>query len=177
MIDQVMEVVLKTVVKYAPIAIKNPTNYEARANLMWAASWALNDFLTVGIHQAPTCHCIEHELSAYYDITRGLGLAILMPRWLEYVLDDSTAADIKKFGVNVFGVDPKFSDMDGAKEALNRFKNFLYNELGLDSTLTALKIDKMNFAIMAKKSCRGDVMHGYRDLTPQDVEKIFEMCL
>ena len=177
MIDQVMEVVLKTVVKYAPIAIKDPTSYEARANLMWAASWALNDFLTVGIPQAPTCHCIEHELSAYYDITHGLGLAILMPRWLEYVLDDSTASDIKKFGVNVFGVDPKLADMEGAKEALHQFKNFLYNELGLDSTLTALKIDKTNFAIMAKKSCHGDVIHGYRDLTPQDVVKIFEMCL
>ena len=177
MIDQIMEVVLKTVVKYAPIAIKDPSNYEARSNLMWAASWALNDFLTVGVSQAPTCHCIEHELSAYYDITHGLGLAILMPHWLEYVLDDSTAADIKKFGVNVFNVDASLSEMEGAKQAIEKFKEFLYNDLGLDSTLSALKIDKTNFEIMAKKACFGNVMHGYRDLKPEDVVKIFEMCL
>lgn len=69
MIDCVMEDVIKTVVKYAPVAVKEPTNYEARANLMWAASWALNGFLQTGGFQAASCHNMEHELSAYYDIT------------------------------------------------------------------------------------------------------------
>ena len=173
MLDMVMESVLKTVVKYAPVALKEPDNYEARANLMWAASWALNGFLIAGRGQMTTCHCIEHELSAFYDITHGHGLAILMPRWLEYILDDTTEADIKKFGVNVFGLDSNST----AKEAIERFKKFLFEELGLKPTLTDLNIDKTHFKTMAKKACFGEVLHGYRDLTPDDIEKIFEMCL
>ena len=173
MLDMVMESVLKTVVKYAPVAIKEPDNYEARANLMWAASWALNGFLIAGRGQMTTCHCIEHELSAFYDITHGHGLAILMPRWLEYILDDTTEADIKKFGVNVFGLDSNST----AKDAIERFKKFLFEELGLKPTLTDLNIDKTHFKTMAKKACFGEVLHGYRDLTPEDIEKIFEMCL
>jgi len=173
MLDMVMESVLKTVVKYAPVAIKEPDNYDARANLMWAASWALNNFLIAGRGQMATCHCIEHELSAYYDITHGHGLAILMPCWLEYILDDTTKDDIKKFGVNVFGLEPNST----AKDAINTFKKFLFEDLGLKPTLTDLNIDKTHFKEMAHHACFGEVLHGYKDLTPEDIEKIFEMCL
>ena len=173
MLDMVMESILKTVVKYAPVAVKEPDNYEARANLMWAASWALNGFVITGWNQACTCHNIEHELSAFYDITHGHGLAILMPRWLEYILDETTAADIRKFGVNVFGLDSNST----AKDAIERLKKFLFEELGLKPTLTDLNIDKTHFKEMAEHSCFDEVMHGYRDLTPKDVEKILEMCL
>ena len=144
---------------------------------MWAASWALNGFLFEGDNMMPTNHLIEHELSAFYDITHGHGLAIVMPRWMEYILDETTAPDFKKFGVNVFGLDKTASDMEGAKAAIERFKKFLFEELGLKPTLTDLNIDRTHFAAMAKKSCFGEVMHGYRDLTPKDIEKIFEMCL
>lgn len=177
MLDMVMESILKTVVKYGPIAIKEPDNYNARANLMWAASWALNGFVIAGRAQAATCHMIEHELSAFYDITHGHGLAIIMPRWLEYILDEKTAPDIKKFGVNVFNLDKNTSDIEGAKAAIERFKKFLFEELGLKPTLTDLNIDKTHFKEMAKHCCFGEIMHGYRDLTPDDVEKILEMCL
>ena len=118
LVDRFMEDVLKTVIKYAPLALKEPENYEARANLMWASSWALNRFLETGVSQAASCHAMEHELSAFYDITHGLGLAILTPRWMEYILDESTAPQFKKFGVNVFGIDESLSDMEGAKRAI-----------------------------------------------------------
>ncbi len=177
MIDRVMEDVVKTVVKYAPIAVKEPDNYEARANLMWASSWALNGFLQTGGGQAASCHMMEHELSAYYDITHGLGLAILTPRWMEYILDETNAPQFKKFGVNVFGVDVSLSDMDGAKQAISSLSDFLFKTLGLQSTLAEIGIDDTNFKAMAKNACGGDIMHGYKTLTPNDVENIFRMCL
>jgi alcohol dehydrogenase YqhD (iron-dependent ADH family) len=177
MIDRVMVDVIKTVVKYAPITVKEPDNYEARANLMWASSWALNGFLQTGVFQAASCHAMEHELSAYYDITHGHGLAILTPRWMEYILDDSTAPQFKKFGVNVFGVDASFSDMEGAKMAITRLSDFYFETLGLQRTLTELGIDETNFKAMAKNACRGDVLKGFRPLTPEDVENIYRMCL
>jgi alcohol dehydrogenase YqhD (iron-dependent ADH family) len=177
MLIRMQEEVLKTVVKYAPVAVKTPDDYEARANLMWASSWALNDFLYGGLSQATVCHMMEHELSAFYDITHGHGLAILTPRWLTYILDEETAPRIKRFGVNVMGVDETLSLMDGAKESIRALEEFFFNTLGLKSTLTDLGIDDRNFAAMAKKACRNDVLHGFTDLTPEDVEKIFRMCL
>ena len=177
MLLRMQEEVLKTVVKYAPIAVKKPDDYEARANLMWASSWALNGFLYDGLSQATVCHFMEHELSAFYDITHGHGLAIITPRWLSYVLDEETAPRIKRFGVNVMGVDASLSTMDGAKEAIKALEDFFFNKLGLKPTLTDLGIDDKNFAVMAKKACRNDVLHGFTDLTPDDVEKIYKMCL
>jgi hypothetical protein len=177
MLLRMQEEVLKTVVKYAPVAVKTPDDYEARANLMWASSWALNDFLYDGLSQATVCHAMEHELSAFYDITHGHGLAILTPRWLTYILDEETAPRIKRFGVNVLGVDATLSLMDGAKEAIRALEEFFFTTLGLKPTLTDLGIDERNFAAMAKKACRNDVLHGFTDLTPEDVEKIFRMCL
>jgi len=177
MIDRVMEEVIKTVVKYAPIAIQEPNNYEARSNLMWAASWALNGFLGTGTVMAPTCHMIEHEVSAFYDITHGHGLAILMPHWMEYILDETTAPQFKKFGVNVFGVDASLSDLEGAKEAIARFKDFMFNTLGLKRRLSDLAVDDKNFAAMANKACPNGILAGYKKLTPKDVEAIFKLSL
>ena len=177
MLLRIQEEVLRTVVKYAPVAVKTPDDYEARANLMWASSWALNDFLYDGLSQSTVCHAMEHELSAFYDITHGHGLAILTPRWLTYVLDEETAPRIKRFGVNVLGVDEALSLMDGAKEAIRALEEFFFNTLGLKPTLTDLGIDDRNFKAMARKACRNDVLHGFTNLTPEDVEKIFRMCL
>ena len=88
------EAVLSTVVKYAPVALAKPNDYEARANLMWASSWALNGFLYDGnmFAQPAICHNIEHELSAFYNITHGHGLAIVTPRCLRYILSENDFA-------------------------------------------------------------------------------------
>ena len=120
MLDCFMEGLMKTVIKYAPIAMKEPDNYEARANLMWASSWAINGFITGGKLQAWSCHSMEHELSAFYDITHGLGLAILTPCWMEYCLNEKTVSKYVQFGVNVFGIDESLEPMEIAKESINR---------------------------------------------------------
>ena len=151
MLLRMQEEVLRTVVKYAPIAIEKPDDYEARANLMWASSWALNGFLYDGLQQDTVCHSMEHELSAFYDITHGHGLAILTPRWLGYILDEETAPRIKRFGVNVMGVDAGLSDMDGAKAAIKAMSEFYFDTLGLKSRLSDLGIDDSKFELMAKK--------------------------
>ena len=178
MLTRVQEEVLKTVVKYAPIAVNTPDDYEARANLMWAASWALNDFLYDGYFQATVCHAMEHELSAFYDITHGHGLAILTPRWLTYVLDEENAPIIKRFGVNVMGVDESLPLMDGAKAAIDALSAFFFDTLSLKSRLSDLGIDESNFEIMAKKACAPEgVLYGFTNLTPKDVEAIYRMCL
>lgn len=176
MLDCCMEGMLKTVIKYAPIAIAEPDNYEARANLMWTSSWAINGFADGGKRQAWSCHPIEHELSAIYDITHGLGLAILTPRWLKYCLDETTVSKYVQFGVNVFGIDKAKEPMEIAKESIALLEKFFFETLGLKSSLSEIGIGKEHFAEMAQKACGGKVLHGFKHLNQQDIENILEMC-
>ncbi len=177
MLDCFMEGMMKTIIKYTPIAIKEPDNYEARANLMWTSSWAINGFVNGGKRQAWSCHPMEHELSAIYDITHGLGLAILTPRWMEYCLDETTVSKYVQFGVNVFGIDASLSPMEIAKESIKRLSDFLFGTLGLKSTFTEVGIKREDFPVMARKSCGGDVLYGFKPLCQSDIERIFEICL
>ena len=177
MLDCFMEGLMKTVIRYTPVAIEKPDDYEARANLMWASSWAINGFVNGGKEQEWTCHPIEHEVSAIYDITHGLGLAIITPRWMEYCLDETTVSKYRQFAVNVFGIDENEPPMSAAKAAIAKLSDFLFGTLGLKSTFSALGIDDSDFALMARKACEGKAIHGFKTLTPDDVEKILRMCL
>ena len=177
MLDCFMEGMLKTVVKYAPIAVNEPENYEARANLMWTSSWAINGFINGGKRKAWSCHPMEHELSAVYDITHGLGLAILTPRWMEYCLDETNVDKYVQYGVNVFGIDSTMDKMAIAKESIRLTSEFLFDKLGLQRTFTEVGIKPEDFELMAKKACRYGDIKGFKTLTVDDVIKIFKMCL
>lgn len=177
MLDCFMEGMMKTIIKYAPIAMEKPDDYEARANLMWASSWAINGFINGGKQQEWSCHPMEHEVSAIYDITHGLGLAILTPRWMEYCLDETTAFKYYQFGVNVFGIDASLPEMDVAKQSIERLKEFLFGTLELHSTFIEIGIDEKHFEVMAEKSCAGGVLSGFKPLKKKDIEMIFQMCL
>ena len=177
MLDTVMEGLMKTIIKYGPVAMNEPENYEARANLMWTSSWAINGFVLGGKRQAWSCHPMEHEISAIYDITHGLGLAILTPRWLEYTLDDTTVSKFHQFGCNVFGIDSKLDPMEVAKKSIEMVSEFLFKTLELKSTFKEIGIADSNFSIMAKKACGNSVLPGFKPLNQQDIENIFKMCM
>lgn len=175
--DKFAEGLLETCIKYCPIALKEPTNYEARANIMWASSMALNGLLGCGKPGAWTCHPIEHELSAFYDITHGIGLAILTPRWMRYILSEETVDKFVDYAINVWHLEPnedKFALANSAIDATERF----FKECGIPMTLSEIKIDKSNFEKMAKAAVKhGGLAYAYVPLNEKDVYKILEMCL
>jgi len=177
MLDTMAEGLMKTVIKYAPVAMNEPNNYEARANLMWASTWAINGFINGGKRQEWSCHPIEHELSAFYDITHGLGLAILTPRWMEYTLDETTVSKFYQFGCNVFDIDRNMEPMAVAKKSIEMLSDFFFKTLELKSSLSEIGIDDTNFSIMAKKACGGGVINGFKPLNQKDIENIYRMCL
>ncbi|MGF0032165.1 iron-containing alcohol dehydrogenase [Bariatricus sp. SGI.154] len=177
MLDCFMEGMMRTIIKYAPVAMQKPDDYEARANLMWTSSWAINGFVNGGKRQEWSCHPMEHELSAIYDITHGLGLAILTPRWMEYCLDETTVSKYVQFGVNVFGIDANQEPMDIAKQSIEKLSDFFFNILGLDDTFTKVGIEEKDFPVMAKKACGGNVISGFKPLAQEDIERIFAMCV
>lgn len=102
--DEVSFTVLKTVMKYAPIALKEPNNYDARANLMWAGSLSHNGLTNAGNENRGdwACHQIEHELSAEHDVTHGAGLAAIWSSWARYVMSEDEEKFVK-LGVALFG--------------------------------------------------------------------------
>ena len=120
---------------------------------------------------------MEHELSAIYDITHGLGLAILTPRWMEYCLDETTVSKYVQFGVNVFGINPELQPMDIAHQAIAKLSKFLYDTLQLKRTFPEVGIDEQHFEVMARKSVGGGTLPGFKPLQQEDVEKIFKMCM
>ena len=177
MLDTFMEGMMRTIIKYAPIAIDDPENYEARANLMWTSSWAINGFVGMDKRKAWSCHPIEHELSAFYDITHGLGLAIITPRWLEYCLNKDTLYKYVQYGVNVFGIDERKGDEKIARLAIEKTAEFMTGTLGLKGSLSEIGIGDENFEKMAEKACDGDVIDGFVPLRADDIIKIFKACL
>lgn len=96
---------------------------------MWASSWAINGF--VRMDKQPNiwvCHLLEHQLSAFYDITHGLGLAILTPRYLRYALNEKTVKRYYRFGVNIWNIDNSLPKMEVAKKSIEYLENFLYKD-------------------------------------------------
>ena len=179
MLDEVQKVVIRTVIKYAPIAMEKPDDLEARENLMWASSWAMNGFMSSGFGKTgPTNHPIEHQLSAFYDITHGVGLAILTTRWLRYCLSEETVSRYVTFGVDIWGLDPNKDPFDIAEQAISKTEEFCFKTLGIPSTLTELGIGDEHFQEMAEKACMPwGVINGFRRLEPKDVVEILRMCL
>lgn len=173
--DRVGEAMLKTCIHYGPVAYNEPENYEARANLMWAACLAIDGVTWRGNEVMSTCHIIEHQLSAYYDVTHGVGLAILTPRWMRYILNEQTVYKFVEYGVNVWGIDPKKDKFEIANEAIKKTEE-LFESMNIPSTLREIGIGEEKLEIMAQKGSKG-LQNAFWPLDEKDVLEILKMCL
>ena len=147
--DGMCEAMLRTVIKYAPEAIRHPDDYEARAQLMMASSFGCCGILSIGRSgSAWPCHGIEHEISAYTDITHGAGLAIITPHWMRWSLTPETAPRFAQYGVRVWGLDPAGDPMETAKKAIDLTADF-FRSIGLPAKLSDLQVTDEHFEAMA----------------------------
>ena len=177
--DGIAETVLKTVIRYCPIAIAKPDNYEARANLMSASSIACSGIPEYGKQRTGwPCHAMEHELSAYYDITHGVGLAILTPRWMRFILRKNPACAWRfaMLGRNVLGLTGE-DEAGMAEQVVSAIENF-FHTVGLPSSLRELKIGSERFAEMAVHANQNErLSHAFVPLTTDDLTAIYHDCL
>lgn len=176
--DRLCEGVLQSLLRAAPVAMREPTNYAARAEIMWAGKLAHDGTLGVGRVEDWASHAIEHELSAKYDVAHGAGLAVVFPQWIRYTLPRREMR-CAQLAVRVFGCEMDFSCPERtALEGIARLEAF-WKRLGLPSNFKELGAEERDIpalAAMTKRDARG--MTGfYQPLTQADVERILRMCV
>jgi alcohol dehydrogenase YqhD (iron-dependent ADH family) len=170
--------VLRNIVKYGKIALENPEDYESHAELMLSAAFAHND--VTGLGRGPggfTVHSLEINLSGRRDTTHGAGIALVMPPWLQYIVDHGSPEDIARvaqLAVHVFGVIPDMADPRRvALAGIARMREWIHS-IGMPLTLTELGIkdSPAELAKYARADATG-IMAGYLDLDKKAVENIF----
>lgn len=153
--DRLCEATLRTIIHNVPIALENPEDYGARAEVMWAGTVAHNDLLSTGRIGDWASHQIEHELSGIYDIAHGAGLAIVFPAWMKYVYKHDIQR-FAQFAVRVWNVEYDFNDPERtALEGIDRLTHF-FSSIGLPTTLKEADIPEDRLEEMAAKCTNND---------------------
>ena len=155
--------------------INDVTNYDLAAEVVWAATMAHNGILDPGRETDWSSHAMEHSLSAYYDISHGGGLAVIIPHWMKYVYKHNPKI-FAKYAVAVFGLDKDKNDEELALEGINKTIEF-FESLGLPTKLSAYKIDNSKFIEMAKHACIFGPIGNFVKLNEQDVINIYTSAL
>lgn len=173
--DRLAEALLKVCIHYGPIALAEPQNYEARANILWAGSLALNGLISYGKTGDWATHTIEHELSAIYDLIHGVGLAILTPFWMEYVLSEQTVKKFVDYAQNVWNI-ISGDDFEAARLAIDKTRQF-FKSIGMPTTLREVGIDDQRLEEMAQKATRFGAPGNLKKLNSADVLRILKNAL
>lgn len=174
--DRICEAIMLTIINETPKALADPTDYQARANIMWAGMVAHNDICGVGREQDWATHTLEHELSALYDVAHGAGLAVMFPAWMKYNMKQDVNR-FAQFAVRVFGCEMDFQNPERtAKEGITKFEQFLlsigmpirFKELGAkaEDIPTLIEMLKMNDRAIGN----------FVKLSREDVEAIYKLA-
>ncbi len=172
------EAIMACIVKYAPIALAEPENYEARANLMWCGTLAHNNLTASGRQTDFACHRMEHELSALYDVAHGAGLAVVTPAWMKYVYQENPLL-FAHWGHVLFGLEIDCRDpARTARQAIARLEDF-YHSLGMPARFADIGARAEDIPLLAKQCQRnnGAYCGFFRPLAEEDLVKIYEMML
>jgi alcohol dehydrogenase YqhD (iron-dependent ADH family) len=173
--DRLCEGALKTVINNVSIVLKEPENYNARAELMWAGAIAHNNLLGTGRIGDWASHKIEMEISGVYDLAHGAGLAIILPVWMKYVYKKDVER-FAQFAVRVMDQEPDFYDMEKtALKGIDRLKEF-FKGIGMPVTLKEADIPYDRLEEMASKCTESGPVGNFVKLDKDDILAILEMA-
>jgi hypothetical protein len=170
--NRLAEALLHTCIYFGPKALVEPTNYEARAQLMWTSSLALNGLLGYGRITDWATHGMEHALSAMYDVTHGVGLAVLTPFWMEYVLGTDMMEKFVEYAHNVWNVRGN-NQLEVAQKGIQKTRMFFTN-LGMPTTLRDVGVDEVRLVELAEKSVSQGTLGKFKKLCTNDVLAILK---
>ncbi|CAM5797093.1 iron-containing alcohol dehydrogenase [Brevibacillus borstelensis] len=170
------EAILKTVIENAERVLANPEDYDARANILYCGTMALNGTLPVGVETDWATHSIEHAVSAVYDIPHGGGLAIIFPKWMRYVYRENVER-FKRYATEVWGVDPAGKTDDEIVLAGIEATEAFFARIGAPTRLADYQIGDEKLQLMAEKATPFGPIGRFKKLASEDVAEILRMCL
>jgi len=175
--DRLAEGIMLTIIHETPKALKNPADYQARANLMWAGMVAHNDLCGVGREQDWATHQIEHELSALYDVAHGAGLAVMFPAWMKYVYKQDVMR-FAQFAVRVWGCEMNFNNPETtALEGISKYENFM-RSIGMPVRFSELGARKEDIPELVKNlQLSGRTLGSFVKLNEDDIKYIYELAV
>ena len=172
--DYVMEGLLKSLIHSAEIAAENPKDYEARSNIMWTATWALNTFVAKGKSQDWEVHMLGQSVGAHTDATHGMTLSAVSIPYYRFILPYGVEK-FKRYAVNVWNVNPENkSDKEVAEEGLNKMEAWM-KKIGLVMNISELgaKEDMLDGMVKSTLTMEG----GYKILNKDDIKAILKASL
>ena len=170
--DYVIEGVMKSLIKSARVAIENPTDYEARSNIMWCATLGLNKITGVSKEQDWEVHNIEHQVGAYTDCPHGVGLAIVSIPYYRYIYKYGLDKFVR-FAKNIWDVQTDGKTKERvAEEGIDRLFDFV-KELGIPTTLREVGATEDMLEKIANSASLGG---GYKELTNAEILEILKEC-
>ncbi len=172
--DDISESLMRGVIRDLRAAIKNPSDYTARSNLMWESTMGENRIIKLGKRMDFECHQMEHQLGAYTDCNHGAGLAVLHPVYYRHIYKDGLAK-FQKFAVNVWGISPDGKSAEElALAGVEALADFI-KEIGLPTTLRELGVDEHTDLKEIADSC--NLAPGsYKKMTHEEILEIFHEC-
>ncbi|WP_232699740.1 iron-containing alcohol dehydrogenase [Brevibacillus daliensis] len=174
--SRIAESIMKTVIENAELVLANPEDYDARANLLYAGTMALNGTLPVGVVTDWATHAIEHAVSAIYDIPHGGGLAIIFPNWMKYVYKENVGRFVR-FATEVWDVNPADkTEEEVALEGISRLEEF-FIRIGAPRRLADYQIGDEHLDSMAVKGTPYGPIGNFKVLEKEDVREILRMSL
>jgi alcohol dehydrogenase YqhD (iron-dependent ADH family) len=174
--ERFAESILLTVIENGEKAIANGSDYDARANLLLAGTYALNGTLPNGVTTDWATHGIEHEVSAIYDIAHGAGLAIIFPNWMKYVYKERIRKFVQ-YAVRVWNVDPNGKSDDEIALAGIEATRAYFTRIGAPATLGELGINDEHLERMAEEATQFGPIGSFKQLTKDDVVSILAASL
>ena len=174
--DRLCEGTLMAIINEAPKVMRNPEDYGARANLMWAGMIAHNGTCGVGCEEDWASHFLEHEISAIYGVTHGAGLSVIFPAWMTWMVEHNVGK-IAQYAVRVWGVPESEDKKAVALEGIGKLKAF-FNSLGLPVTFKELGVENPDIDRLADSLHRnkGELVGNYAKLTKQDSKEIYRLA-
>ena len=173
--DRFAESVMRVLIDEGPRSVKDPGDYDSRANVVWAATWALNGAIGVGVPQDWASHTIGHELTALHGIDHARTLAVVVPSLIA-VQREGKAAKMIQFGERVWGIRDG-SDAARVDAVIEKTRGF-YESLGLRTRLKDYEVGVSTASEVAGRlKKRGVTVMGERgDITPEVVERILRQA-
>lgn len=174
--DRLCEATLKTIINNVPTVLREPEDYAARAEIMWASTVAHNDLLSTGRIGDWASHQIEHELSALYDVAHGAGLAVVFPAWMKFTYKHDVARFVQ-FAARVWGVEEGFGDPEQtALEGIRRMEEFFRN-IGLPVRMKDLPIPTDRIGEMAERAVSHGRVGAFVEIKRGEAEAILKLAV